>query len=127
MAGTMKNFLVAIAFCCFCLPVRADPVTDDVRCYIVALQMISSQNSNTQMAAFMAHGYWLGRLDGRAPDMDIEAQVIAEIPNMTKPEFFQAEAARCGQVMIARGQAETKMGEDMKKRGLKAMQEENAR
>ena len=108
-------------------PALADPVTDDVRCFVLTLQMMQSQNSTEMMAGMMAHSYYLGRIDGRVPDLDLEERVIAELPNMTKPDFFRAEAMRCGQEMAARGQAEKAIGEDLKKRGLKMMQEENTR
>jgi hypothetical protein len=108
-------------------PALADPITDDVRCFVLTLQMMESQNATEKMAALMAHSYYLGKIDGRMPDIDLEERVIAELAYMSKPDFFRAEATRCGREMTARGQAEKAMGEDMKKRGLKAMQEENAR
>ena len=110
-----------------CNSATADPITDDLRCYIVTSQMLASENSADKLVAMMAHGYWLGRIDGRAPDLDLEERLIGELPNMTKSEFFRAEAVRCGQEMIARGKAVSAIGESMKKRGLKAMQEENIR
>ena len=106
----------------------ADPITDDLRCYIVvSSQLMASENPTEKMAAFMAQGYWLGRIDGRAPDLDLEERLIAEFPNTTKSEFFRAEAARCGQEMVVRGKAVSAIGENIRKRGLKAMQEENIR
>jgi len=108
-------------------PALADPITDDVRCFVLTLQMMQSQNSTEKMAALIAHSYYLGKIDGRVPDIDLEERVIAELSYMTKPDFFRAEATRCGEEIKVRGQAEKAMGEDMTKRGLKAMQEENAR
>src|SRR5689334_21642795 len=85
-------------------PALAGPITDDVRCFGLTLQMMQSQNCTEQMAGTMAHSYYLGRIDGRMPELDLEERVIAELPNMTKPDFFKAEATRCGPQMTARGE-----------------------
>jgi hypothetical protein len=95
--------------------------TADVRCLVVALKMGSSQNSTLQNAGYMASLYWLGRLDGRAPKLNLEEAVIAELLKMNEDEF-RLEAKRCGTILMARGQAETAMGKDIQRRGEQMMQ-----
>jgi hypothetical protein len=123
----MRKYLMTAAALLICQTAQADPLTDDIRCYVITLGMLATKDTTQQMVATMAHSYWLGRIDGRAPDVDLETRVLAELPILTNPELFKTEAIRCGQIMVARGQAETKMGTDLKQLGLKAQQEENAR
>ena len=78
--------------------------------------MITSPDATQKIAGTMAHSYWLGKIDGRNPQLDLEASVLAEIPAMTNQDLFRAEAVRCGQEMIKRGQAETEIGKDIRRR-----------
>jgi hypothetical protein len=103
----------------------ADPNTDDVHCYIVYNSMSASSDKAMATAGFMGQIYWVGRLDGRAPDFDLEKAIIAELPVMTG-DFFRAEAKRCGDAMIQRGQGLTAMGTDLQKRGAEMMKEEKS-
>lgn len=55
--------------------------------------------------------YYIGRIEGRSPGLDIEPIMLERL---NAPEFFgefSAEAKRCGAEMEARGQALTEMGE----------------
>src|SRR5664279_2284645 len=105
----------------------ADEATDDLRCYVVSVQMLSTTNTAVQMAAMMAHGYWLGKVDGLIPQQELEDRVIAEFSNLSNPDVFKAEATRCGLEMMARGKAEADMGKDMTARGQKMMEQQNTR
>jgi hypothetical protein len=111
-----KVLLIALAWFFPGSPAMADPTTDDIHCYIVSLQMITAADPTQKIAGTMAHSYWLGKIDGRAPQLDLEASVLAALPAMANQDLFWAEAVRCGQEMIKRGQAETEIGKDIQRR-----------
>jgi hypothetical protein len=96
--------------------------TRDVRCAVVFLQSLaamqpSATKDDAKMNAVLAGAmYWLGRLDGRTPNLDLEHRLIAEEDSMT-PEIRQAEAERCGAELAARGKMMTEIGDDMSKMG----------
>src|ERR1700722_15918296 len=93
----------------------ADPVTDDLRCAMVYMQMGTSKEPAIQAAGSLGMLYFLGKLDGRTPDLDVENRVIAELPNL-KGDYFRAEAVRCGSELQKRGREVTAMGKDMMQR-----------
>ena len=70
--------------------------------------------------------YWMGRLDGRTPDLDLENRLIADIKEL-KPDALQAEAKRCGAILQVRGKFMTEMGQDMQQKGHQMQQLENSR
>jgi len=78
-----KPVLLAPAWVFLGSPAMADPTTDDLHCYIVSLQMITSPDPTQKIAGTMAHSYWLGRIDGRTPQLDLGAGVLAELPAMS--------------------------------------------
>jgi len=98
----------------------------DVRCLIVYMQISSSTDPKLQTAGLIGTMYWLGRLDGRAPDMDLESQIISELKTMVG-ERFRAEARRCGEILVVKGKATVDMGHDMIKKGQEMKQLENSR
>ena len=95
--------------------VRADDTSDDVKCLAVSLSMSSSQDQDVQSVGLLSTMYWLGRLDGRSPDLDIEKQ-ITDAAGAMKPADMQAEAARCAAALKTRGEILNKMGEDRRQR-----------
>jgi len=96
----------------------------DVRCLLVSMNMTQLQNPSLQAAGMMSVMYWMGRLDGRTPDLDLEDRLIAELKAMN-PEEFQATAQRCGAALQMRGKAMSDMGADMRKKGVEMQQQEN--
>ena len=56
--------------------------------------------------------YYIGRLDGRMPKLDIEKLVIDETSKMTE-EDYASEAKRCGDSLAQEGQKVTKIGQDL--------------
>lgn len=110
---------VAAALTALCLgggQARADATTDDVRCFIVAIQMAGSDQPDIQQSGLMGQLYWLGKLDGRTPGLNFEDRVMTELPKMTG-DLFRTELARCTAELSQRGQAEAEMGRDIQKRG----------
>jgi hypothetical protein len=95
----------------------------DLRCAIVFMEMSSSQDVKMNTAGIIGAMYWVGRLDGRAPNLDLESRIKSEIPNMN-PDVMQAERQRCGAEMQVRGKVLTEVGRDLVQQGEKALQEQ---
>jgi hypothetical protein len=92
--------------------------TDDVRCLVVSLAMAGNSGANVQAAGMMATLYYLGRLDGRAPGLDLENRVIDEVTAM-KPADVKDTAKRCGETMKGRGEDLTTLGQHIAARAAK--------
>ena len=111
--------VAAAALAALCLGgvcARADETTDDVRCFIVAIQMAGSEQPDLHESGLMGQLYWMGKLDGRTPGLNFEDRVMAELPRMTG-DFFRVELTRCTAELSKRGLAEAEMGRDIQKRG----------
>lgn len=117
----MKKFILLICALVLGAPAKADPVRDDVRCFIVALQAMDSSDAATKMAGTMAQNYWMGRIDGHQPEIDLENMVLAEIPEVSKPGVFESEALRCGTEMQVRGAEVQKIGRNIQRRAMEMM------
>jgi hypothetical protein len=99
------------------LQVRAQDAdtTGDIRCVVVALR-ISTMPAAPQQSAVMLALYYIGRLDGRAPKLDLEDLIIKELGKMTAADYA-SEAQRCGGSLTEKGQQITKIGQDLIQRG----------
>lgn len=116
----MRLALAAAAVLCLAGTATADPADDateaDIRCVVVATQLANADSAAMKLAATVSSMYFLGRIDARAPDIDLEAHITDAINKMT-PEEMRAEGLRCGQILSARGAALKSMGEDMIRKG----------
>jgi hypothetical protein len=92
----------------------------DVRCVIVGMRMIEMTNQTYRASGMMATLYYIGRLDGRTPNLNLENLIFKELKTMTAVDY-SAEAKRCGIALTARGQEITKMGKDLVERGHEMM------
>jgi predicted small secreted protein len=92
--------------------------TDDVRCLVVSLAIAGVGGKDVQAAGMMATLYYLGRLDGRAPGLDLENRVIDEVVAM-RPADVKTTAARCGETMKGRGEALAAVGQHIQARAAK--------
>lgn len=102
-----------------------DETVGDLRCMVVAMRMSESENPVMRASGSSAMMYFLGRLDGHAPNANLEQGLADAVTTMTA-EDFAAEGRRCGQIMIDRGKALTAAGEGLIRRGEKAQQERNS-
>ncbi|HEY8617908.1 hypothetical protein [Phenylobacterium sp.] len=75
--------------------------TADVRCLVVVSAMASA-SPEQQSSAMMAALYYLGRIDGRTPALDLEARLIQETGRFA-PKDMAAEGKRCGAHLMSRG------------------------
>lgn len=98
----------------------------DVRCVIVGIWMTNSTNLAQRAAGPMLSAYYIGRLDGRHPDFDLENAIMGELPKMMIQAEFVANAHRCGRDLTAMGGRLTVVGKDLVKRGQEMQQNSNS-
>ena len=91
-------------------------VTSDGRCMVGAAAMAQNTDPKVQNAGLMAGLYYLGKLDGREPNLDLEARLKQELAQM-KPAEMVAEAQRCGAQLTARGKMVTEIGARLQAQG----------
>lgn len=91
----------------------------DVRCAAVGMKLGTSDDPKVKNSALMLTIYFLGKLDGRDPHLDLESAFVREILHMTASDFA-SEQARCGQALAARGQTLVVLGQALVKRGQQA-------
>ena len=95
----------------------------DVRCMIVATQMGQVPGAAAQTAGLLAMYYYLGRLEGRAPDADLATLIEDEVRTWTAADN-QSERMRCGSEITAMGKRLQVIGERLVAHGKKQELEE---
>jgi hypothetical protein len=90
----------------------------DIRCVVVGMQLSGMANSPQQSRGIVLTWYYIGRLDGRMPKLDIEDLLIKETSKMTASDYA-SEARRCGASLAEKGQKVTQIGQDLIERGKK--------
>jgi hypothetical protein len=95
--------------CCFPAGAISPDSVEDVRCFISALSLLRSPNNNVRTAAASSALYYLGKLDGREPGLDLDRVILAEAERMTSTQV-RAEAEKCGKELSARGAAISDIG-----------------
>jgi len=93
---------------------RSELVTD-VRCVIIGIKLAGMTDVSRQSAGTMLTLYYIGRLEGRAPKVDLEDLIFKEIKTM-EPGGFDSEARRCGQGLADKARQLTQMKKDMVER-----------
>jgi hypothetical protein len=96
----------------------------DIHCLAVGLRISQLPDASQKSAGMMATLYYMGRLDGRTPNLDLENLIVQEVPKLNDATF-RAEAVRCGNGLTVRGKQITEMGEHLVKRG-QAMQQQTS-
>jgi hypothetical protein len=99
---------------------NADNIAD-IRCVAVALRLAELPAAAQKSSGLLMAIYYLGRIDGRAPTLDIEELIFEQISKMTGADY-SAEATRCGKDLIEKGQKITQLGQDLTKRGRQLQQ-----
>ncbi len=72
----------------------------------------------------MAGLYYVGRIDGRQPKLDIEVLLAKELVKMSAPDFGR-EASRCEGHLTEKGKELAKIGEDLVELGQKMRDQKN--
>ncbi|HMI39914.1 MAG TPA: hypothetical protein VK485_01630 [Sphingomicrobium sp.] len=93
-----------------------DPETSkDLRCFLAMSATAQSEDKAASLAATIGGQYFLGRVDGRSPDLDLESAIVAEASSMTDASL-KSLLQSCGQLMQERGRAVQGIGERMQKK-----------
>ncbi len=92
---------------------QADATAADVRCLVVLGIVSDMAEASNKPRVTAALTYYLGRLDGRTPSLDLEAQMAAEGAKLS-PQDLRAEAVSCGQAVATRGEAVRAIGDRLK-------------
>ncbi|HEY1416064.1 MAG TPA: hypothetical protein VGF42_09305 [Caulobacteraceae bacterium] len=99
----------------------ADDTTDDVRCLALAAALTAnpSIDANEKSASQAVGIYYLGRLDGRTPGLDIKSRLIeqAKLMGAMSVDAIKAQAQVCGAAFGARGRALEELGDALKAAG----------
>lgn len=97
---------------------RADDTNDDVRCLALAAAITADPNvdANGKSAGQMVAFYYLGRLDGRTPGIEIKSRFIeqAKVIGAMPPDAIKAQAEACGVALGARGKELQDLGDALK-------------
>jgi hypothetical protein len=95
----------------------ADEATrQDIRCFIVVAQLSKSDDPAIRDAGRIGSQYFLGRIDGRAPTLDLESAVVAEAASAGTDQ--RALLASCGALMKKRGEEVEAIGARLTARGI---------
>lgn len=99
--------------------VRAAPDDDanaaDVRCVMVSFGLMQSPDPQIRALATGAGLYFVGRIRGRSPDLDLEAAVVQQLGALT-PEDMRDELQRCRGVLQDEAGKLKVVGDDLKQR-----------
>lgn len=77
--------------------------TADAQCMVVGARLSASPDPQEKGPGQMILMYYLGRIDGRSPKVDLKALLKNETQSMKEPDLKSA-AARCGKEFAARGE-----------------------
>ena len=92
----------------------------DVRCVVIGMRLAGMADASQQSAGLMLSLYYIGRLDGRVPMLNLEDLMIKELSKMTSSDY-NSEAKRCGASLTDKGQQIARIGKEMTERGQKML------
>lgn len=87
----------------------------DVQCMVVGARLLESADQRQRMSGEMLLTYYLGRIDGRSPNVDLEA-LMKRVGKMSESDFRRA-ATRCGAEFSARGAQIVRIGKSLSRLG----------
>ena len=117
---------VAVAVTVYCavlmavrVPVaRADSASSatmaDAQCILVGARLSASKDQRQRLSGQELLIYFIGRIDGRTPKINLEALVDGEAERMTAVDLKNA-AQRCGRELSAGGAEITRIGESLER------------
>jgi hypothetical protein len=95
-----------------------DPETKkDVRCFLALSMLNENEDEGIRQAGLLGSQYYLGRIDGRVPGLDLEAALEAEAGSIDEAAHT-ALLESCGKLMETRGSEVVAIGEALERRGL---------
>jgi hypothetical protein len=90
----------------------------DIRCVVVGMKLAAATSSPDQSRGFLLTLYYIGRLDGRLPKLDIEHLIIEETRKMADADYA-SEEKRCGAGLAEKGRQITEIGKHLVESGKK--------
>jgi hypothetical protein len=99
-------------------PARAEApeTTTDLKCLAFAFNLSSDADQAKASVGTMAALYFLGRIDGREPGLNLEKRLVQ--PDLQiKPGEVAGLGVKCGGMLQARGRELTTMAERLKPAG----------
>lgn len=119
--SAVLELLLGIVVACFSVSsARAKPenpmTVADARCMVVGARFAESPDQRLKISGEMLLSYFLGRIDGRSPHVDLESLIAREAGKMTTSDLKDA-ARRCGTEFSARGVEITHIGKDLARMG----------
>lgn len=120
----LSILLAAVAICSVRAEAQDAATIADIRCVIVGMQLSGMVNSPQQSSGILLTWYYIGRLDGRAPKLEIEALLIAEANKITTSDYA-SETKRCGAGLTERGQQVAQIGKNLIERGKTTPYQQN--
>jgi hypothetical protein len=110
-AGLLPILACALAGALSAAQARAqDPTSADMRCFIAMAAAADTADAQSKTAMMAGVIYYLGKLDGRTPSLDLAARAAKEGKAMTDKDFNE-EAVSCAAALLARGQAVQAVGQ----------------
>lgn len=85
----------------------------DIRC-VIAGARLAAADPKQRTNAMMLLIYYIGRIDGRTPNLDLERLVDSEAAGTTSTEL-ESEIHKCSAVLLVKGRQITRIGRDLKK------------
>lgn len=118
------------AACCTCAlglvlsisltrPAHAAPPVEtvaDMQCVVVGVRLAGSADQHQGLSGTMLAIYFLGRIDGRSPTVDLQQLLVEEVKNMSDAALKVA-ATRCGAELSRRGVEITRIGQKVEALG----------
>lgn len=88
----------------------------DVQCLVVGSRLAASPDQRVKLSGMMLAIYFLGRIDGRSPTVDLQGLMVQQVKKMSVADLKNA-AVRCGAVLSSRGAEITKIGQNVERLG----------
>lgn len=80
----------------------------DIRC-IATLASVGAEDPDAMPAVTIAVMFFMGRIDGRQPNLDLTAALAVEAASL-EGQDLQREAERCGRIIVEKGEALKRIG-----------------
>jgi hypothetical protein len=118
----VPGFLVPVAVAlALSLPAQAEelPSEADVRCLLLTLGGAGSHDPNVQQGSMLGMLYYLGRINGREPDLDLQAALVAAMKSF-RAEDAERESRRCSEAMLESGAELKRLADHLQAQAAKA-------
>jgi len=90
---------------------------NDVRCLVATTSIVKNKDPKLAQAGMIASQYFLGRIDGRTPKLDLEDALVRAAKSISQ-EQMKALFQRCGTLLHDRGEAVKAIGARLEARGI---------